>query len=397
MADSLPIAALTIHRLAIPMRVRFHHAAAERSVADPIVVALELADGTVGYGETLPRPYVTGETDEDVIATIRDVFVPILVEVHPANFGQVIEAAASLPLFDRGGRVITAARAAVELALLDVYGRAFGRSLDTLAGWFDEPWLGRPGSRDTVRFSGVVSGADPRRACRTIRKMRLYGLRDFKLKVGDAGDRARVEACMSLLGGKIAAAKATLRLDANGAWSPDEAAARLRLWQTLPIACVEQPVSKSNPDGWVALAGRVSLPLMADESLVTPDDAERLAAVRGPVWFNIRISKNGGLMPAIQLAVIAHRHGVPYQLGCMVGETSILSAAGRWFLQLVPAVRFAEGSFGTFLLRDDVVAKPLRFRYGGRWTPQAGPGLGIEVKEDRLQRLSLTPPVRIPF
>jgi len=379
------------------MRVRFQHAAAERSVADPIVVAIELADGTAGYGETHPRPYVTGETHESVIAAIRNVFLPMLVEMRPANFGQVIEAAACLPLSDHCGRVITAARAAVELALLDAYGRAFGRALDTLAGWFDEPWLGPAGSRETVRFSGVISGTDTRRACWTIRKMRLYGLRHFKLKVGDADDKERVDACVRLLGGKLPAGKATLRLDANGAWSADEAADKLRAWQTLSIACVEQPVAKDDAEGWRELSRRVSLPLMADESLVTPEDAERLAALRNAVWFNIRISKNGGLIPAIHLAVIAHKHGIPYQLGCMVGETSILSAAGRWFLQLVAGVHFAEGSFGRFLLRDDVVAKPLRFRYGGRWIPQAGPGLGINIDRDRLETLSVASPTRLPF
>src|SRR5690606_34294275 len=112
--------------------------------------------------------------------------------------------------------------------------------------------------------------------------------------------------------------------------------------------------------------------LMADEALLTLDDAEELIDRKAVRWFNIRISKNGGLIPAIKLAILARRHQLFYQLGCMVGETSILSAAGRWFLQLVPNVRFAEGSFGKFLLTDDVVPKSLRFGFGGRWRPMTG-------------------------
>ncbi|HVP13583.1 MAG TPA: enolase C-terminal domain-like protein [Phycisphaerae bacterium] len=397
MANPLPIANLTVWRMAIPMRRKFKHATAERAVADPIVLAVELADHTVGYGETHPRPYVTGESHEGVLATIRDVFVPILLETRPANFGEALEAAAALPTVDDTGRSITAARAAVELAVLDAYGQAFNRSLETLAGWLDDPQLGPPGSRNTVRFSGVVSGVEPRRAAWSIRKMRLFGLRDFKLKVGDEQDDERLDVAVRTLGGSLIQGRTSLRIDANGAWSLDQATERLRRWQTLPIACVEQPLAKTDPQSWAALARRTTLPLMADESLVTPQDAEDLIVDHRASWFNIRISKNGGLIPSMQLAATARRHNMQYQLGCMVGETSILSAAGRWFLQLVPNVRFAEGSFGSFLLRDDVIPKGIRFGFGGRWQPMTGPGLGLTIQPETLDRLAGQPPERIVF
>jgi muconate cycloisomerase len=136
---------------------------------------------------------------------------------------------------------------------------------------------------------------------------------------------------------------------------------------------------------------------MADESLVTVDDAMALVEQQAASWFNIRISKNGGLIPSLQLAMAARHHGITCQLGCMVGETSVLSAAGRWFLQLVPDIRFAEGSYGRFLLKDDVVAKPLRFGLGGRWRPMTGPGLGVQVDPESLGRLSVQRPTTIPL
>ena len=397
MPNPIPVSRVSIHSLAIPMRKPFKHATAERAVAEPIVVEVELSNHTLGYGETHPRPYVTGETSADVIEAIRDVFVPLLVQMHPANFGEAIEFVAELPMSDAKGKVITAARAAVELAVLDAYSRAFGRSLESLAGWLEETWLGAPGSRETTRYSVVISASDPGRIRSFLRKVRLARFRHFKLKVGDDQDEGRLDAVIHSLRRGLKKGAFTLVLDANGAWSLDEATSRLEAWQALPITCVEQPLPKGSARDWGTLAKRTRLPLMADESLVTPDDAEDLIVHRGAGWFNIRISKNGGLIPALRLAATARRHDIAYQLGCMVGETSILSAAGRLFLQMVPGVRFAEGSFGPTLLKDDVVARQLRFGIGGRWQPMTGFGLGIEVDRARLGRLAVCPPIEIPF
>jgi muconate cycloisomerase len=379
------------------MRRKFSHAAAERACAEPIIVEIELADHTIGFGETHPRQYVTGESHQNVIDTIRDLFVPWLVDMRPDNFGEVIEAAAELPLTDESGRVITAARAAVELAMLDAYSRALEKSLESIAGYVEETWLGSQGSRAAVRYGVPISGMAPERIGPFLRKIRLGMIRHFKLKVGDDGDQQRLEATVRALRRTLARGTVTLSLDANGAWSLEQAADKLRRWQDFPITCVEQPLRKDAREEWSALAEETTLPLMADESLVTFEDATELIACGGVAWFNIRISKNGGLIPAMRLAALARRHDIGCQLGCMVGETSILSAAGRRFLQMVPGIRFAEGSFGRFLLKEDVVRSPLRFTFGGRWRPVTGPGLGIEVLTDQLRHLAVIPPVVIPF
>jgi muconate cycloisomerase len=123
------------------------------------------------------------------------------------------------------------------------------------------------------------------------------------------------------------------------------------------------------------------------------EDARRLIELGVADVFNIRISKCGGLLPSLRLAALARRENVDIQLGCMVGETSILSAAGLRFLQVCPGVRWAEGCFGSFLLTDDVTTKGLRFGYGGR-PPRLSPrsGLGIRVEPARLDRLAADPP-----
>lgn len=434
MAYPLPITKLTIYSLAIPMRRRFSHAAAERVCAEPIVLRLELADGSVGYGEAQPRAYVSGETPTDVIDSIRRIFVPRLVGLHPTSFGEAIEAAADLPTVElshkanphsepgrpgpiepahpgpiepaRPGstqpnehtaRPITAARAAVEIALLDAYGRAFGRSFEAIAGYLEEPWLGGPGSLGQTRYSVVVSSMDPGRAASFVRKVRFGFIRDFKLKVGDDADDARVRSVARAIGAGLRTGKSTLRIDANSAWNYEQALAKLSAWRGLGISCCEQPLARGATGEWARLAKNSPIPLMADESLVTLEDGDELIRHSAAGWFNIRIAKNGGLIPAIRLAILARRNNLSYQLGCMVGETSILSAAGRWFLQLVPNVQFAEGSYGRFLLNDDVVKKPMRFGLGGKWKQLDGPGLGIDVAPARLERLAVTRGIEIPF
>lgn len=397
MPAAVPVAGLSVYSLAIPMRVKFKHALAERVGAEPIIVRLELANRVVGHGEAQPRTYVTGESHADVLKTIQEVFVPILLDLRPTCFGDAIEAAANLPIIGPTGRPITAARAAVEIALLDAYSRAFGRSIASVAGYLEDTWLGPPGSTATARFGVVVSSIDPRRIKSFVWKTRLAGICHYKLKVGDPDDDARLDATVRALGRKLTDGKIALVVDANAAWTLDQATEKLRAWQRLPITCVEQPLARDAGKEWGELARRTSLPLMPDESLVTPDDAEAMIVQQAAGWFNIRIAKNGGLIPALQLAGVAQRHGIAVRLGCMVGETSILSAAGRWFLQAVPDVRFAEGSFGRFLLTDDVVARSLRFSFAGRWRPMTGPGLGIEVEQERLERLALTEPTRVPF
>ncbi|MFQ5491873.1 MAG: muconate cycloisomerase, partial [Phycisphaerae bacterium] len=107
------IGRLTIHRLSVPLRQKVTHAASARRVSDPVVVSVELNGGSVGYGETLARPYVTGETTDSVVQTIAEVFSPLLLDFHPERFPDALEAIDALPFEDPDGSPIPAARAAV--------------------------------------------------------------------------------------------------------------------------------------------------------------------------------------------------------------------------------------------------------------------------------------------
>ncbi len=395
----LHVRTLRIHRLAIPMRIRFEHAAAVRETADPIIV--ELAGGApyahqVGYGEALARPYVTGETPESVSEDLTNLFAPRLSGFRPATLADALEFIEALP-YQVGGRIVTAARAALELALLDLTCQVFRRRPADVVGWMGLPAFGAPGCRATVRYSGVIVGSTPWKLKTFLRVQRLYGLRDFKLKVAVAGWRERLQWAHQVLGKAIAQQRVTLRVDANGQWSLTEANEALGALERCGVCAIEQPLSDANDADLPYLAEQTRCDLIADESLLTVSDAQRLIEGGGVRVLNIRIAKNGGLLPALRIARLALAAGLDVQLGCLVGETSILSAAGVAFLEACPKVRFVEGAFGRFLLRADVTRQSVRFGFGGRVRPRPGFGLGVAVDGDALARLAADVPRLLQF
>jgi muconate cycloisomerase len=394
MTPPLRVRELQVYRLSVPFRFSFEHAAATRDVGDPVVVAVVAAAPYahhVGHGETLARAYVTGETVESVVEDIQNLFVPRLANFTAASFVEALEHIDTLPT-QIGGRVVTAARAAVELALLDLAGRVFRRRPADAAGWLGLPGFGQPGCRAKVRYSGIVAGGTRQKITRFLRLQRWYGLRDFKLKVAVAGWEDRLRWAHQVLGPALAGQRATLRADANAGWSLAEAHEAVPLLEQHNVCALEQPLSDAQDADLPYLAEQTRCDLMVDESLLTLEDGQRLIAAGGVRIFNIRIAKNGGLLPSLRLARLALAAGLDVQLGCLVGETSILSAAGVAFLETCPEVRFVEGAFGSRLLREDVVRRSLQFGYGGRMRGRRGHGLGVDVDPSRLARLALERP-----
>jgi L-Ala-D/L-Glu epimerase / N-acetyl-D-glutamate racemase len=264
-----------------------------------------------------------------------------------------------------------AARAALELAVLDCALRRSGRGMATLL----------PPRRHCVTYSGVITAGPIARAVQHARQMRAIGLRDIKVKVGFDDDVARVTAVRAALG-----PAASLRLDANGAWSFERAVEVLNAVAPLAIAAVEQPLTRGPVEDLVHLRRATPIPVMVDESLVTRTDAEVLIAAGAADLFNVRISKCGGLARSLAIASDALVAGLGVQVGSQVGETAILSAAGRHLAAALPAVAFVEGSYGTLLLAEDVSVETVRFGHRGEAPILSGPGLGIRVVEERLRR-----------
>jgi L-alanine-DL-glutamate epimerase-like enolase superfamily enzyme len=363
----------TVYCLQIPFVEAFRHAAKERTFSDSVVVRLVDADGHQGFGEGAPRPYVTGETVPFMRAHLCQTLLPALAgDLPPPDALGAFDAA--MPRL--GGAIIdNASRAAVELALLDCALRGADRPLAALL----------PPARTKIVYSGVITAGSPETVAQHARQMKLVGIRQVKIKVGTDDDLARIRAARDILGPEV-----SLRLDANGAWDLEAAAQALAALAPLGIAAVEQPLPRGATADLARLKMRTSIPIVVDESLVTAEDAEALIAARAADIFNVRVSKCGGLARSWALARRAEEAGLGVQVGSQVGETAILSAAGRHLAAAVAKLAFAEGSFGTLLLTEDVSAEAVRFGHRGEAPLLAGPGLGVRVLEDRLRKYAVS-------
>ena len=375
--DSPRPAQLTLYRYRLPLRQSFGHAAANRDVNEGLLVRLELADGTVGLGEGIPRPYVTGETIESAAEVVRTTYAPLFARENPLAAGPTPGSAF--------GVWHNAAWCACELAYLDALARAAGLRLADFLGRL----LLRPvAPKITVRAAGVIGAELPAAIHRSLTRMRWYGMRDFKLKVGLPGDRENLRVCYDKLRRGLIRGRFNLRVDANAAWSYADALAACRWMKAFRVSAVEQPLAKGDEADLPRLRREGGLPVMIDESLIDYAGAEKLAALGAADIWNVRISKNGGLLQSLRLADLAQAHNITLMIGAMVGESGILSAAARTFLQLVPAVRFLENSYGKHLLAEDLVDERTTFGYGGRVRPLPGPGLGVTLSESALDRLT---------
>ncbi len=373
------LAQLDIYKTAIPMR-SFEHAAASRSLAEAVVVKLTLSDGRVGWGETLPRQYVTGESTESVITDLSETIWPAIRDIPftPAHFAQAMQGISGQ------GNCINAACCAMDLAgvncLFDEMGQIDYEFLSIISG------RARLRGEIDSKVSGVLGTSNPDKTARQLRLMRLFGLRDFKLKLGLGSDvdYHNLRAVHRQIGKGVVAGKYTFRVDVNGGWDADTTPERIAELADYGVCLVEQPVYCS-PGELVDLSRKCGLPLMADESLLTGDDAAVLSQHPKNVWWNIRLSKNGGFLRSLAIAIEAHNHGVQFVLGCMVGESGILSTAQRRFLQMSPVPRFVEGNFGRLLLRDDLTKKSPMFGYAGRLKTPKGSGFGFKIDELKLE------------
>lgn len=378
------IKSCTIYALSIPFVEAFAHSAKSRAASDSIVVRLETSDGHVGYGEGVARRYVTGETVESSINHIRRVLWPA-VSSHDYQelFRGPQEPLRDLSSIDESLPVrisdeiiaFNAARSAVEVALVDALLRRQGMSLAQLL----------PPRREAVTYGAVISSGSIESSTRRARQLKLFGIREVKIKIKDRGDDvARVSAVRETLG-----PDARLRVDANGAFNTEAAIEAAKELAAFNIAAFEQPVARKAGCGSLRKFRTLSsIPLMVDESLVTMEDARELIEMDACDYFNLRISKCGGIWRTLRLAGEALRAGISLQLGSQVGETAILSAAGRHLAAHLEKVEFVEGSYGKLLLAEDLGREPLHFGHGGRAPLLRGAGLGIDVREDVLEKYS---------
>ncbi len=382
----MKIAELTVFHVRVPLRKPIRHASHSRTDTDNVLVRCVLHDRTEGWGEGVPRDYVTGETVDSAVALLKRSDLASQAE-DCTDFAHALAFAERLRLADVDGddRGIggNAARCAVELALLDAYGRRFGAPVSDATRLLT-PDLYAP--RPEVRYSGVITSSKGFKLRLTAWAMRLYGFRQLKVKVGIAGqdDAARLRSIRKRVGAGM-----DVRIDANEAWPAAEAAERILALEPFGISSVEQPSPHAELAALAEVRRRVKTPLMLDESLCGMTDAERAVSLGACDLFNLRLSKCGGFIRSLRLAQFARSHGLACQLGCQVGETAVLSAAGRHFAASVAGLRYLEGSYDRHLVREALATRDFTFGRGGRAPALPGPGLGLTIDPRALERITV--------
>ncbi len=363
---------IELFRLQIPLCMPVKHHLAVRTFSDNLVVKVVTDSGVAGYGEGIAREYVTGETTASGLISLREHLIPKIDEFHADGPANLVEAVTEL--MSEGDRAQSpAACCALELAILDAAGKTWRHFLAELLGGTDQP----------LTYSAVIPMMPQPSFHRLLCLIRELEMSFVKIKVGNNTDLEALSLAREILGHKV-----DLRVDANGAWSAEEAEGRIAAMMAYGISHVEQPVPKDDLQGLKQVAERLAIPIIADESLCVERDAEHLASLDACQVFNLRLSKCGGILAAARIYDIGRNKGIVAQLGCQVGETGILSAAGRQFA-MSRKLRYLEGSYSNYLLKEDIVNEPVEFGVGGVAKPLRGLGLGVTVNEKALQRLSL--------
>jgi L-alanine-DL-glutamate epimerase-like enolase superfamily enzyme len=385
----MTISRLTLYKVAVPLKRVVRHASFERTESENLIVRVTLSGGTTGHGEGVPRSYVTGETVE---SAFKDLEAGDWARImgRPASFAEVIDRLETLTLprieADPRGMTGNAARCALELAILDAYGRQFGETLGQAVVLARASGLRRFGEARGVRYSGAITAESARAERISAWKMWIYGFRQVKIKVGTQGqdDPARLARFRKILGNRM-----DIRLDANEAWRASELVDRVQPLARFNPTAIEQPVPHAEVDCLAELRPRLGIPVMLDESLCGYPDAVAAVERRTADLLNVRLSKCGGILPSLRIIALAQSSGLGVQLGCHPGETSLLSAAGRHVAGRVSGLRYVEGSYDRHILRSNVTTQDITFGYGGRARPLVGHGLGVRVDEPALQAITV--------
>lgn len=322
-------------RLSIPLRVPFVTAGgvvAERELA---VIRLEDDDGTVGFGEAAPLEPYDGVSVDAVMDALRD---------GPPRRGAPPQA-----------------RAAWELAELDLQMRRRGRP------------LGEPGA-DAIPVNLTLPAGPPEEVAAAASQGLRDGYSCFKVKVGLPDDAERVAAVRAAVGSWPA-----LRVDANGAWAPDEAVAAIGALEPLDLELVEQPCRTL--EEMALVRARVGVPVAADESIAGPDDVRAAAALGACDAVNVKVAGSGGFGPARDALRAAREGGLGAWLSSTLDGPWTIAAA----LQLAAGERISLAcGLATLGLFDAEIGRVLPAPANGLMAVPQGPGLGVDVPSSAL-------------
>ena len=308
----MKITQVKLGRISVPLRTPFKTALRTVNSVEDIVVEIHTDTGAVGYGEAPPTGAVTGDTTGAILGALRDHIIKTIV-------GREVDALEEL-LQDVNRCVVknTSAKAAVDMALWDLYGQLCGLPVCKLLG----------SSRRQIVTDITISVNDPEEMARDALDAVARGYETLKIKVGanPALDVERLKAVRRAVGGGVG-----IRIDANQAWKPKQAVSLLNQMQEqgLEIELVEQPVHAHDLEGMRYVTQRSYVPVLADESVFSPEDAVKIMQMGAADLINIKLMKCGGLYNALKIASAAEIYGVECMIGCMLEAKISVNAAAH--------------------------------------------------------------------
>ena len=356
----------TLH---IPFQQAFVHSSANRTCTESLLVHARTAQGLMGMGEGCPRSYVTGETLESA---------KTFFESHCRSW-EALRGMEELRDWMAAHHDLLnanpAAWCAVELALLDVWGKESGQSIEAL--------LGVSELMGSFRYSAVLGADSLSSFQKQAGQFASMDFTDFKVKI--SGRLEEDQQKIQFLTG-LGLENLCIRLDANNLWAGQEEAVSYLESLRAPFLAVEEPLQVGDYEGCRMITRRLGLPIILDESFVREEQFQSVQADPEGWIINLRISKMGGILRSLAVARQAKALGIPIIIGAQVGETSILTRAALTVAnQHRDNLLAQEGAFGTYLLERDLTDSPLMFGKGGMLVVPFlahQPGLGLTFKAD---------------
>ncbi len=365
---------ITVHALSIPFKMAFSHARKKGKSAESLVVQVQ-AGAINGYGEGAPRIYVTGEDLEGACNAVESM---VRHSVFPWEISSLTDIEHFITSVE-GHNPGNAARCAVETALIDAFAKFSEISAVDL---FPDPHR-----VENIRYGATIPLSDTETISRLCHMMNERDIHTVRVKLG-----TNLESNANALGTvrEICGPACHLRVDINGAWDMKNFLTHLPVLTRTSVRVVEQPFPPGDPalEEAAQHADREGFKIMADEEACDFDQIERIIESGCYHMVNIRLSKCGGIHLSLSIVERLRESGISYQVGCQLGESGILSAAGRAFGLLCGDALYYDGSYDTFLLEENVTKENVSFGIGGKAGALAGPGFGVEVDPVQLARLS---------
>ena len=351
--------------ISVPLRTPFKTALRTVSSVEDVIVEIHTDCGAIGYGEAPPTGAITGDTTLAIIGAIQDHIAKSIIGRDVDDFEDVLQAVQKSIVGN------TSAKAAVDMALWDLYGQLYSIPVYKLMG----------GARKQIVTDITISVNDPETMVKDalIALDRGYDCLKMKVGVNPELDVARLKAVRQAVGNDI-----TIRIDANQAWTPKQAVKILNAMQEqgLQIELVEQPVSAHDLEGLKYVTDRSYVPVLADESLYSPADAATILKMGAADLLNIKLMKCGGLYNALKICSLAEVYGVECMIGCMLEAKISVNAAVH--LACAKKVITRVDLDGPVLCREDPILGGAVF-HEKIITVSDAPGLGIQgIQADRL-------------